>query len=88
MTPRPSYIPERGVQEERAHRKSRLAAAFRLFSRFGLDEGVAGHISARDPQRFHCFWVNPFGMHFSHPGQGMNSAAPKYTPLLMSRLRP
>jgi len=65
MTPRPSYIPERGVQEERAHRKSRLAAAFRLFSRFGLDEGVAGHISARDPQRSDCFWVNPFGMHFS-----------------------
>jgi len=27
--------------EERLHRKRMLAAAFRLFSRFGFDEGVA-----------------------------------------------
>lgn len=52
--------------EERLHRKQRLAAAFRLFSKFGFDEGVAGHITARDPERTDCFWVNPFGMHFSH----------------------
>ncbi|MGI8988962.1 MAG: class II aldolase/adducin family protein [Bryobacteraceae bacterium] len=52
------------VEEERRHRKERLAAAFRLFSRFGFDEGVAGHITARDPERTDCFWVNPFGMHF------------------------
>ncbi|HYL69378.1 MAG TPA: class II aldolase/adducin family protein [Candidatus Limnocylindria bacterium] len=50
--------------EERKHRKQRLAAAFRLFSRFGFDEGVAGHITARDPERLDHFWVNPFGMHF------------------------
>ena len=54
------------VEEERLHRKQRLAAAFRLFSRFGFDEGVAGHITARDPQDPHRFWVNPFGMHFGH----------------------
>ncbi len=54
------------VEEERTHRKQRLAAAFRLFSRFGFDEGVAGHITARDPERTDHFWVNPFGMHFSH----------------------
>ncbi len=53
-------------QEERLHRKQRLAAAFRLFSRFGFDEGVAGHITARDPERLDHFWVNPFGMHFGH----------------------
>jgi len=35
------------VQEERLHRKQMLAASFRLFSRFGFDEGVAGHITAR-----------------------------------------
>jgi len=52
--------------EERTYRKQRLAAAFRLFSKFGFDEGVAGHITARDPERPDCFWVNPFGMHFSH----------------------
>ncbi len=34
------------VEEERRHRKERLAGAFRLFSRFGFDEGVAGHITA------------------------------------------
>ena len=52
------------VEEERLHRKQRLAASFRLFSRFGFDEGVAGHITARDPERLDHFWVNPFGMHF------------------------
>jgi ribulose-5-phosphate 4-epimerase/fuculose-1-phosphate aldolase len=50
--------------EERLHRKRMLAAAFRLFPRFGFDEGVAGHITARDPEKLDHFWVNPFGMHF------------------------
>lgn len=53
------------VEEERLHRKQRLAAAFRLFARFGFDEGVAGHITARDPEKQDHFWVNPFGMDFS-----------------------
>lgn len=52
------------VAEERRDRKQRLAAAFRLFSRYGFDEGIAGHITARDPEYRDCFWVNPFGMHF------------------------
>ena len=52
------------LAEERQHRKQRLAGAFRLFSKFGFDEGVAGHITARDPERLDHFWVNPFGMHF------------------------
>jgi ribulose-5-phosphate 4-epimerase/fuculose-1-phosphate aldolase len=51
--------------EERLHRKQRLTAAFRLFARCGFDEGVAGHITARDPERLDHFWVNPFGVHFS-----------------------
>src|SRR5258708_5915375 len=54
------------VEDERRHRKERLAAGFRLFSRFGFDEGVAGHITARDPELTDHFWVNPFGMHFGH----------------------
>lgn len=54
------------VEEERTHRKQRLAASFRLFGRFGFSEGVAGHITARDPEFPETFWVNPFGMHFSH----------------------
>jgi len=52
------------IEGIRLHRKQRLAAAFRLFSRFGFDEGVAGHITARDPERTDHFWVNPFAMHF------------------------
>ena len=52
--------------EERAHRKQRLAAAFRLFALFGYEEGVAGHITVRDPEKTDHFWVNPFGMNFAH----------------------
>lgn len=54
------------IAEERLHRKQRLAAGFRLFAHFGFDEGVAGHITARDPEHSDHFWVNPFGMHFGH----------------------
>ena len=54
------------VEEERTHRKQRLAAAFRIFGHFGFDEGTAGHITARDPERTDHFWVNPLGMDFAH----------------------
>ena len=30
--------------KERAYLKGRLAAAFRIFGKYGYDEGVAGHI--------------------------------------------
>jgi ribulose-5-phosphate 4-epimerase/fuculose-1-phosphate aldolase len=53
------------VEEERRYRQEHLCGAFRLFSKFGFDEGVAGHITARDPEYKDHFWVNPFGMHFS-----------------------
>lgn len=52
-------------EEERLHLKQRLAAAFRLFSKYGFDEGVAGHITARDPVERDTFWVNPFTIDFS-----------------------
>ena len=54
------------VEAERRHRKERLAASFRLFGKFGFDEGVAGHITVRDPEFPDRFWVNPFGMNFKH----------------------
>jgi ribulose-5-phosphate 4-epimerase/fuculose-1-phosphate aldolase len=53
------------AQHERTHRKQRLAAALRLFSRCGFDEGAAGHVTVRDPVERDTFWVNPFGVHFS-----------------------
>ncbi len=33
----------RSPEDERVFRKQRLAAALRIFGRFGFDEGVAGH---------------------------------------------
>ena len=56
--------PEGSFEERRLHRKQRLAAAYRLFGKFGFDEGVAGHITARDPEHIDHFWVNPMGMSF------------------------
>lgn len=51
--------------EEREYLKGRLAAAFRIFAKYGFDEGVAGHITLRDPVEPDCFWVNPFGTAFA-----------------------
>jgi ribulose-5-phosphate 4-epimerase/fuculose-1-phosphate aldolase len=55
---------ERSIPEERQHRKERLAAALRLFGKFVFDEGVAGHITVRDPEHLDHFWVNPMGRSF------------------------
>lgn len=52
--------------EEREYLKGRLALAFRIFGRNHYEEGVAGHITLRDPVLPDHFWVNPFGMSFSH----------------------
>ncbi|KAJ2762194.1 hypothetical protein H4S06_000796 [Coemansia sp. BCRC 34490] len=52
-------------EDERRHRKQRLVAAFRVFAKLGLDEGVAGHLTCRDPELTDHFWVNPFGLSFS-----------------------
>lgn len=49
---------------ERLKRKQRLAASLRIFGRFGFDEGVAGHITVRDPEQHDHFWVNPMGRSF------------------------
>jgi ribulose-5-phosphate 4-epimerase/fuculose-1-phosphate aldolase len=54
------------VDDERQHRKQKLAGALRIFGRFGFGEGVAGHITVRDPEFPDHFWVNPFGMSFRH----------------------
>jgi hypothetical protein len=37
------------LEDERLYRKQHLAAAYRVFAERGFDEGVAGHISVRDP---------------------------------------
>jgi ribulose-5-phosphate 4-epimerase/fuculose-1-phosphate aldolase len=54
------------VEDERTYRKGKLAGALRVFGRLGFGEGVAGHITVRDPEFPDHFWVNPFGMSFRH----------------------
>lgn len=52
--------------EERKYLKHRLVLAFRIFAQFKFAEGVAGHITLRDPVDPECFWVNPFGSPPTH----------------------
>jgi ribulose-5-phosphate 4-epimerase/fuculose-1-phosphate aldolase len=52
------------IDEIRKDRKEKLAGALRLFGKFGFDEGVAGHITVRDPEKTDHFWVNPMGKSF------------------------
>ena len=59
---------ERSPMEEQLFRKQRLAAALRIFGRFGFDEGVAGHITVRDSLDPETFWVNPMGRSFKMTG--------------------
>ena len=57
-------IPQ-SIEEQRRLQLERLAAGFRLFALYGFDEGLAGHITLRDPEFSDHFWVNPLGMNFS-----------------------
>lgn len=60
-----SYPTFNSLEEERLYRKQHLAAAYRVFAERGFDEGVAGHISVRDPILTDHFWLNPLSRHFS-----------------------
>ena len=51
--------------ELRRNQLEKLAAGFILFDQFGFNEGLAGHITYRDPEFADHFWVNPLGVHFS-----------------------
>lgn len=57
--------PQRSIEAERQFRREQLAIAFRLFAQSGLNIGLAGHITARDPEWPDHFWVNPLGQNFS-----------------------
>lgn len=58
--------PARTFEAERLHRKQRLAATFRLFARYGFDQGLAGHVTVRDPEFPNRFWINPLSKYFGH----------------------
>ena len=58
--------PRTSIEAERLHRKQRLAASYRIFADRGYDLGLAGHITARDPEYHDRFWVAPIGPWFGH----------------------
>lgn len=64
VTPRPPTFSD--PEEERLHRKQRLAAGFRILGRMGFGEGVAGHASVRDTLLPEHYWVNAYGQSFRH----------------------
>jgi hypothetical protein len=43
---------------ERQWAKEHMAAAFRIFAKFGFNDGAGGHISLRDPVEPNCFWIS------------------------------
>lgn len=57
----PTFI---DAEAGRAHRKRRLALAYRLFGAMHWGEQGDGHISARDPVRDDCFWLLRYGVPF------------------------
>src|SRR3982074_3914805 len=52
--------------ELRAHRKRRLAVAYRVFGAMGWGSLGDGHISARDPERPECLWLGRYGVPFRY----------------------
>ncbi|GAA6059169.1 hypothetical protein JCM10212_005514 [Sporobolomyces blumeae] len=44
--------------------KEHLAGAFRWWAKQGFGEGIAGHITVRDPVKPDHYFMNPFGVHF------------------------
>jgi ribulose-5-phosphate 4-epimerase/fuculose-1-phosphate aldolase len=60
--PRPPVFD--AVEDERKHRKQRLAAACRVLSECGYEYGFAGHLTVRDPEHPGLYWTNPFALSF------------------------
>jgi ribulose-5-phosphate 4-epimerase/fuculose-1-phosphate aldolase len=62
-----AYEPELNDPEAlRAHRKRRLALAYRIFGAMGWGSLGDGHVSARDPERPECFWLGRYGVPFRY----------------------
>jgi ribulose-5-phosphate 4-epimerase/fuculose-1-phosphate aldolase len=52
------------INEERRHRKERLASACRFFADKGFGFGFGGHLTVRDPEHKKLFWTNPMCIPF------------------------
>lgn len=55
----PSIPTFTNFESQRQWIREHMAAAFRAMGRQGLAEGLAGHISVRDPEHSDRFWMNP-----------------------------
>src|SRR5258708_7941705 len=54
----------RNIDPQEWELRCELAAAYRLFARFGMDDLIFTHLSARLPGRDHRFLLNPYGLMF------------------------
>ncbi|KAK4868741.1 hypothetical protein LT330_006943 [Penicillium expansum] len=63
-TPLPGVPKFKNFEAQREYMLNHMAGAFRVFARHGFVEGMAGHISMRDPENPDLFWTNPLGIHF------------------------
>ena len=62
---RPAVHSLRGHNDDAAWQvREDLAACYRLIHRYGLDDSIDTHISARLPGRHDRFLINPYGMRF------------------------
>ncbi|SCO87540.1 related to class II aldolase/adducin domain protein [Fusarium oxysporum] len=57
--------PSLAFVDDEAEKAPTFDDPMRSATNFGLAEGVAGHVTVRDPVDPSSFWVNPFGLHFS-----------------------
>jgi ribulose-5-phosphate 4-epimerase/fuculose-1-phosphate aldolase len=57
-------LPIEGTEALRAHRKTRLALAYRVFGALRWGHLGDGHISARDPELRDHFWLGAYGVPF------------------------
>ncbi|KAG9251504.1 class II aldolase/adducin N-terminal [Emericellopsis atlantica] len=63
-TPLPGIPKHPTFAAQRQWLLEQMALAFRCFARKGYTDGMAGHISVRDPENPHTFWTNPLAVHF------------------------
>ncbi|MEU9059086.1 class II aldolase/adducin family protein [Streptomyces sp. NPDC048430] len=53
-------------QSSRDAVRQSVVEGVRLLAELGYSEGIAGHVSMRDPVESGAYWVNPFGLDFHH----------------------
>ncbi|NEQ82615.1 MAG: hypothetical protein F6K26_20955 [Moorea sp. SIO2I5] len=52
-------------EEESDSGKQHLIAACRVLAQLGFVFGVRGNFIVRNPKHLDCFWITPFGKHFT-----------------------